>query len=171
MATFVLIHGAMTGGWEWQRVAAGLRAAGHPAYHPSLDGCAERKGGLRPEITLDSQSAEIADLLFYEDLSSVVLVGTSTGGMVVARVAELARERVARLVFIDAVVPLPGETLQVVNNAPPRERRDLAVGPSSEEANRRLFADLEPADRAWALARYTRHPGAPADDPVDLRTF
>ena len=119
MATFVLVHGSFQGGWIWQRVAAGLRAAGHLVYHPSLDGCAERKGALRPGITLDSQGTEIGNLLFYEDLSEVILVGTSSGGMVVCRAAEIEPERIRRLVFIDALVPMPGELVQEINSRLP----------------------------------------------------
>ncbi|MEK7216652.1 MAG: alpha/beta hydrolase, partial [Chloroflexota bacterium] len=96
MATFVLVHGTYQGGWIWKPVASRLRAAGHLVYHPSLDGCAERSYALRPEITLESQSAEIANLLFYEDLTQVILVGTSSGGMVVAKAAEGAPERIER---------------------------------------------------------------------------
>ncbi|MYE46702.1 MAG: alpha/beta hydrolase, partial [Chloroflexi bacterium] len=111
MTAFVLIHGAYQGGWIWAPVAAQLHAQGHVAHAPSLDGCGERATHIRPGITTESQAEEIAQLLFHEDLNDVVLVGTSSGGMVVARTAELARERVARLVFVDALVLKPGETI------------------------------------------------------------
>src|ERR1700722_7092519 len=78
MATIVLVHGAYQGGWIWARVAPILRAAGHTVFAPSLDGCAERKHALRPGITTESHAAEIAELLFFEDLHDVVLVGTSS---------------------------------------------------------------------------------------------
>ena len=80
-------------------------------YRPTLDGSAERKANLRPDLSLKEHGAEIANLLFYEDLSDVVLVGTSIGGMVACQAAELAPDRVRRLVFIDALVPLPGESV------------------------------------------------------------
>src|SRR5690348_6138825 len=101
MTTFVLIHGSYQGGWIWQPVASRLRAAGHRVYAPSLDGCAERKHSLRPGITTETYAAEIADLLYYEDLRAVVMVGTSSGGMVVCRAAEIRRDRVSHLVFVD----------------------------------------------------------------------
>src|SRR5207245_6271151 len=94
MTTFVLVHGSYQGGWIGQRVATRLRAAGHQVYAPSLDGCAERKGAVRPGVTTETQADEIAQLMFYEDLKDVALVGTSSGGMVVCRAAELMRERV-----------------------------------------------------------------------------
>src|SRR5438105_1715976 len=105
MSTYVLVHGSWTGGWVWKLVAERLRAAGHEVHHPTLDGCAERSDALRSGITLDTQGKEIGDYLFYQDLSDVVLVGTSSGGMVIARAAELARARIRRLVFIDALCP------------------------------------------------------------------
>src|SRR4051812_29017661 len=107
MATYVLIHGVWHGGWIWKPVAIGLEAAGHLVYHPSLDGCGERRGSARAGITLDSQSREVADLLFYEDLNDVILVGTSAGGPVICRTAELRPEPIKRLVFIDALAPMP----------------------------------------------------------------
>ena len=99
MTTFVLIHGAYQGGWIWQPTAARLRAAGHVVYAPSLDGCGERRHSLRPGITTAAHATEVADLLFYNDLRDVVLAGTSAGGMVVCRTAELARDRIGRLVL------------------------------------------------------------------------
>ena len=95
MTTFVLIHGSYQGGWIWQRVVTRLRAAGHTVYAPTMDGCAERRHQLRPGIDTSTYVAEIADLLFYEDLRDVVLVGTSSGGMVACGAAE----RMRRMVF------------------------------------------------------------------------
>jgi len=85
MSTFVLIHGAYQGGWIWKPTANALRAGGHRVLAPTLDGCAERSHQLRPGITTESHAAELAELLRYEDLSGVTLVGTSTGGMVAGR--------------------------------------------------------------------------------------
>lgn len=171
MATYLLIHGANQGGWIWQPMAARLRAAGHVAYHPSLDGCAERSHAVRPGITLDSQGAEIAGLLFYDDLTEVILVATSVGGMVAARAAELAPERIRRLVFVDAIVPTPGESVSVVLNRPPWDPQELAHGFAPDQAREQAFAELESGLREWAAARYTRQPRAPHEEPVDLRTF
>ena len=109
MATYVLVHGSNQGGWIWQPVANLLRAAGHQVYAPSLDGCGERKSQMRPGITAETQADEVAQLMFYEDLKDVVLVGTSYGGMVACRAAELMRERISRLVFVDALTLFDGE--------------------------------------------------------------
>lgn len=172
MATYVLIHGAYQGGWIWRPTAARLRAAGHVVYARSLDGCGERRHQLRPGITIDTQATEIAELLFYEDLNDVVLAGTSSGGMVLCRAAELARERIGRLAFVDALALFDGERIaQIVNRPTPRVTTALAVGPSRADAEHRSFADLTPELRELALARYTPHPIAAMEEPVSLRSF
>lgn len=172
MATYVLIHGAYQGGWIWQLVATRLRAAGHVVYAPSLDGCGERHHLVRPGITVTSQAQEIANLLFYEDLQDVVLVGTSSGGMVISRTAEMARDRIARLVFVDALALMDGEKVpDIVSRSTPYETTEIAKGPSRADAEQRLFADLDPDMRVWALARYTLHPYAALDAPMELDNF
>src|SRR5579883_3382784 len=119
MATVLLIHGAYQGGWIWTRVAERLRAGGHRVLAPSLEGCAERRHALRAHITTESHARELADLLFYEDLTNVTLVGTSVGGMVLCKTAELARARIGRLVFVDALALRDGERLaDVVTRRP-----------------------------------------------------
>src|SRR5262245_16012843 len=135
MATYVLLHGAYQGGWNWQPVATRLRAAEHTVYAPTLDGCGERTHLLRPSITVGTQAQEIAQLLFYEDLQDVVLVRTSAGGMVLCKTAELARKRLARLVFVDALALLPGEQVEsIVQRAAPNETTALAAAPTHAAA-------------------------------------
>ena len=171
MATYVLIHGSYQGGWIWQKVARQLRAAGHAVYSPTLDGCAERKGQVRPGITTETQADEVAQLLFYEDLNEVVLVGTSSGGMVACRVAELMRDRIARLIFVDALALLDGEKIRDIVTRSTAVASGLTAGPSREDAANLLFADLEPETRAWALDRYTQHPIGIYEEPVRLASF
>ena len=171
MATFVLVHGAYQGGWIWQHVATRMRAAGHRVYAPSLDGCGERKGTVRPGITTETQADEVAHLLFYEDLQDVVLVGTSSGGMVVCRVAELMRDRVGRLALVDALVLFGGEKIRDIVTRSTSVMGELTASPSRDDAANRMFADLDPASRAWALERYTPHPVAIYEQPVKLDSF
>jgi pimeloyl-ACP methyl ester carboxylesterase len=171
MMNFVLIHGSYQGGWIWQRVANRLRAAGHSVYAPSLDGCAERKHSLRPGITTETHAAEIADLLFYEDLRDVVMVGTSSGGMVLCRAAEGARDRIGRVVFVDALALLDGERIRDIVRRSTAVLSGLAAGPTREDAESRLFADLDPETRARALDRYTLHPIGIYESPVKLDNF
>jgi pimeloyl-ACP methyl ester carboxylesterase len=169
--TILLIHGAYQGGWIWTRVADRLRAAGHRVLAPSLDGCAERRGALRPRITTESHAEEVASLLFHEDLHEVVLVGTSTGGMVLCRTAELARERVGRIVLADALALRDGEALPDIVQRRNFVRTELATGPTPEDMAGRLFADLDPETRVWTIARCTLHPVACMEAPVRLERF
>jgi pimeloyl-ACP methyl ester carboxylesterase len=171
MTSFVLIHGSYQGGWIWQRAADRLRAAGHTVYAPTLDGCAERKHSLRPGITTETHAAEIAELLFYEDLHDVAMVGTSSGGMVLCRAAESVRDRISRLVFVDALALLDGERIRDIVRRSTAVPSGLAAGPTREDAESRLFADLDPATRAWALDRYTLHPIGIYENPVKLESF
>jgi pimeloyl-ACP methyl ester carboxylesterase len=171
MATYVLVHGAYQGGWIWKPVAERLRAAGHGVLAPTLDGCAERHPQIRPGITVATHAEEIARLFFYEDLRDVVLVGTSSGGMVICKAAEAVAERLARLAFVDALALLPGERIADIVKRPAPMMTDVATGPSKEDAESRMFADLDPATRAWALARYTLHPIAAMNDPMPATTF
>jgi len=172
MATFVLVHGAYQGGWIWQPVAMRLRAARHTVYAPTLDGCAERHHLVRAGITVETHAQEIAQLLFYEDLRDVVLAGTSAGGMVIVKAAEQARDRIARLVFVDALALLPGERVDAIVKRPaPNRVGDLTTGPTREDAANRMFKDLEPGLRAWALERITPHPIAALEAPMVATTF
>jgi pimeloyl-ACP methyl ester carboxylesterase len=172
MTTFVLVHGAYQGGWIWKPVVARLHASGHVAYAPTLDGCAERRHQVRAGITVTTHAQEIADFLFYQDLRDIVLAGTSSGGMVILKAAELARERIARLSFVDALALLPGERVGAITNRPtPRETDDLTTSYSRADAESRMFKDLDPSLRAWALDRITPHPIAALEGPMVSTTF
>ena len=171
MANIVLVHGAYQGGWIWQRVVQRLTKDGHRVFAPSLDGCAERRHALRPGINTETHGAEIADLLFFEDLRDVVLAGTSSGGMVVCAAAERARERIARLVFADALALFDGESIGDIVQRRNAVTTELTTGPSREDAAGRMFASLDAATKAWALERYTPHPVAAMHQPVKLPNF
>lgn len=171
MSTFVLIHGAYQGGWIWKPVASRLRSRGHLVYAPSLDGCAERAHQLRPGITNATHGQEIAGLLVFEDLQDVVLVGTSIGAMVMTAAAELARERIGRLVFADPVALMDKESLRDVLTRANAVYTDLATGVTPEYADRQLLRDLDGPTRAWAAARLGLHPKVAMEGPVKLKTF
>ncbi|WP_165982262.1 alpha/beta fold hydrolase [Dankookia rubra] len=171
MANILLIHGAYQGGWIWTRVAARLRAAGHLVLAPSLDGCAERAHAIRPRITTESQAEELASLLFHEDWRDAVVAGTSTGGMVMCKLAELAPERIGRLVFADALALQDGEKLPDIVARPTAVNTELTSGPSRADAEGRLFAELDAGTRAWTLERICQHPILPMTAPVVLPRF
>ena len=110
MATFVLVAGACCGGWSWTRVAPLLRAAGHAVWTPTLTGLGDRVHLATPDVNLDTHVTDVVNLLVYEDLRDVALVGYSYAGFVIAGVAERAPERLAQLVYGDADVPEDGQS-------------------------------------------------------------
>ena len=171
MANYVLLHGAYQGGWIWRNVAPHLRAAGHTVFAPTLDGCAERRHTLRAGIDTETQAAEVAEMLFFEDLKDIVLVGTSCGGMVGCRVAEIARDRISRIVLADALALFNGEAVSDHVKRPAAVSDALSTGPSKEDAAARMFISLKEPTKSWALQRYTPHPIAAMQQPVKLNSF
>ena len=110
MATIVIVHGAFGGGWQWREVASLLQARGHDVYTPSLTGFGERVHLATPETSLETHIQDIANLIRYEELNEVVLGCQSYGGMVVTGVADRMPERLAHLVYFNALVPEDGQT-------------------------------------------------------------
>jgi len=109
MATFVLVHGAFGGGWQWREVVTLLRGRGHNVYTPSLTGFGERVHLATPETGLETHIQDIVNVLQYENLEQVILSCQSYGGMVVTGVADRSPERLARLVYLNALVPEDGQ--------------------------------------------------------------
>jgi pimeloyl-ACP methyl ester carboxylesterase len=110
-ATYVLVHGGGHGGWCWERVSSPLRAKGHNVYTPTLTGLGERSHLLHPDIDLDTQITDVVNTLKWENLTNVILVGHSYGGMVITGVADRAPDRVGQLVYLDAAHPKNGAAL------------------------------------------------------------
>src|SRR4051812_36648957 len=112
--TYVLVHGGGHGGWCYQRLAPMLRDAGHDVYAPSLTGLADRAHLLTGDTDLDTHVTDVVNLLAYEDLNDVILVGHSYGGMVITGVADRAADRVGHVVYLDAANPEDGQSLEDV---------------------------------------------------------
>jgi pimeloyl-ACP methyl ester carboxylesterase len=123
MATLVLVHGTTAGGWVWKDVTRRLREAGHEVYTPTLTGLGERAHLLTRETGLLTHVTDIVNMLRYEDLYEVILVGHSYAGMVIAGVAEQVPERIRELVYFDAAVPENGESM--VDSMPAEIREDM----------------------------------------------
>ncbi len=120
MATFVLVPGFWLGGWAWSDVAAPLRAAGHTVHTPSLTGLGERVHLATPQTDLAMHVTDIVNLLAFEQLTDVILVGHSYAGSVIAGAADRAPERLARLVYVDTA-PLP-DGMATADFWPPEQR-------------------------------------------------
>ena len=109
--TFVLVHGGFHGGWCWREVARGLRARGHEVFTPTQTGLGERSHLLSKDITLDTFIEDINQVLRFEDLWDVVLVGHSFGGNSVSGVADRMPERIRLLVYLDAIMLEGGQSM------------------------------------------------------------
>ena len=171
MTTFVLIHGSYQGGWIWKPVATRLREEGHLVFAPTLDGCGERAAQCRAGITTETQAEEVAGFLWSEDLHDVVLVGASSGGMIVAKTAELARERIARLVFADALALMHGESIRDIVSGTASVETEHANGPTREDRLKRFLLDMDHGLAEWAADRSTLHPVGVSNQPVVLEKF
>jgi pimeloyl-ACP methyl ester carboxylesterase len=109
--TIVLVHGAWSGSWSWRDVRRLLSAKGYEVIAPTLSGLAERAHIKPDQVSLQSHIQDVAGLLHYEDLSRVLLVGHSYGGMVITGAADRMVERLAGLVYVDAFLPENGQSL------------------------------------------------------------
>ena len=109
--TIVFVHGAWGGGWQYTKVQPLLEEAGHVVYRPTMTGLGERVHLAGPEVGLSTHIEDIVKLFEFEDLHEVVLVGHSYGGMVIAGVADRIPDRIAKLVYFDAILPEDGESV------------------------------------------------------------
>jgi pimeloyl-ACP methyl ester carboxylesterase len=168
--SFVLVHGAWHGGWCWRRVADRLERKGHKVYAPSLTGLGDRSHliGTRPNVT--THIDDIANIIRFEDLQRVVLVGHSYGGIVISGVAEKALPRIASIVFLDAFVPQNGQTIMSLSRQGLRDnvsaalkRGDLGIPPASA-----AYFNVNEKDRAFVDGKCTPQPIGTYGDPVKL---
>lgn len=175
MATFVLVHGAWHGGWCWAKVAPMLEQAGHRVYTPTLTGLGERAHLLTKEVNLATHISDVIGLLEYEDLMDVVLVGHSYAGIVIRGAAERAFRRIKKLVYLDAVLPLSGESVLGTDSLDQPHRvaaRLYGDGwripkPRPEGANG-VLGVTDKEDLEWMVERLTDHPLATFEQPLKL---
>ncbi|MEC9367902.1 MAG: alpha/beta fold hydrolase [Pseudomonadota bacterium] len=160
MATFVVSHGAWAAGWAWKKMHPLMAAKGHRLYTPSHTGLGERSHLTGPNVDLELHITDIMNVIEYEDLRDVILIGHSYGGMVATGVADRMQDRVGTLVYVDAYAPRDGES---IFDLVPERRKSMG------EAARRdgdgwkmpptpLAADTAPQDAPWANARRIAQP-------------
>ena len=171
MADFVLVHGAWGGAWLWKRVLPGLWKAGHRAFAVGLTGVGERQHLLSPQITLDTHIADVLGVIEAEELRGAVLVGHSYSGVVITGVADRLADTktLAHLVYLDAVVPHPGESWSS-GHAPDTQaarRRAIVETGAIPPADPALFG-LSGDDHAWVARRQSPQPGGVYDAPLSF---
>lgn len=123
--TFVLVHGATAGGWEWKKTGRFLSDDGHEVYRATLTGLGERMHLNSPDIDLQTHIDDVVNLILFEDLHDIVLTGHSYGGMVITGVMDRVPERIRHVVFLDAAVPDDGMSIWDLfgNSGPPDPKR------------------------------------------------
>ena len=184
MTTYVLVHGAWHGGWCWKKVSPMLRATGAEVYAPTLTGMGERahmNNLLDPsDITLDVHIQDVVQMMIYEGLEDVVLVGHAYAGMVITGVAEVCPERISHMVYVNGVTPSHGESMvdQLIPVRGPeftawvQDLIDNGGGflpaPASAEEIRLRWGINDPADQAWMLANVCPQPAASMASPVHM---
>lgn len=124
----VLVHGAAGGGWQFKQVGGIMEAKGWKIHRPSLSGLGEHHHNATADIGLGTHITDIVNFILFEDLHDVVLLGHSYAGFVIAGVAERIPERIRRLVYLDAFVPLDGESLLTTQRPDKQDMRNLKDG-------------------------------------------
>ena len=109
--TIVIVHGAWGGAWAFRKVEAELRDKGYNVYRPQLTGLGDRVHLARPDIGLSLHIEDVVNMILFEDLHDIILVGHSYGGMVITGVADRVPDRIKRLIYVDAFVPNDGESV------------------------------------------------------------
>jgi pimeloyl-ACP methyl ester carboxylesterase len=151
MATYVLVSGAWLGGWAWKEVAARLRARGHTAYPATLTGLGERAHLATPDVDLDTHITDVTNLMTYEDLREVVLVGHSYSGIVVEGAADRAADRVGMVVYVDTA-PMGDGVAHLDWYPPPLRDVTRSVVETAGDGWRLPFPGLEQLGRQASLA-------------------
>lgn len=174
MATFVLVHGAWTGGWFWRRVADALRDAGHRVIRPTLTGLGERVHLASPQVDLNLHIEDVANALRYEDIHRVVLAGHGYGGMVITGAAGREPARIHHLVYVDAFTPENGQSSLAIAGAETAARLRAAAAEKGDGWRVPLPFRLEEfgisaeVDMRWLTHRLTPMPLAPLEQPLKL---
>ncbi len=171
MANFVLVHGAWHGGWCWQRVTAALQQQGHRVHAVTLTGLGERAHLLSPAITLDTHIDDVISAIEVEELHEVVLAVHSYAGMIGTAVADRIGKHLKHLVYVDAVLPKPGESWSSTQSAATQQQRLSAAQASTRFSfpppDPEVFG-LKDADHAWVKRRQTPHPGNTYQAPLSF---
>ena len=111
---YVFVPGAWDGGWDYYKVDSILTSQGHIVYRPTLTGLGDRIHLANKDINLATHITDIVNLLKFENLHNIILIGHSYGGIVISGVAEQVPERIKQLIYLDAFVPKNGESIQTI---------------------------------------------------------
>jgi pimeloyl-ACP methyl ester carboxylesterase len=166
--TFVLVHGAWHGGWCWRRVTDLLELQGHKVFTPTLTGLGERSHLINPTVNASTHVDDVVNVINWENLDDVVLVGHSYGGLAITGVADRIADKISRIVYLDAFMLEDGEsvvekasanTKSIIDKAIEGRQLSLKSPPSS------VFGVGE-QDRPWVESKLTPQPTASFSEKV-----
>lgn len=110
MANLIFIAGSGHGGWWFDPIVEKLRQLGHRVFAPSLTGLDHEVDHTGP-VNLDTHIDDVLSLIDENGLEDVAIIAHSYGGMVSTGVADRTSARVTHLIYLDAILPQPGERL------------------------------------------------------------
>jgi pimeloyl-ACP methyl ester carboxylesterase len=173
MATpsFVLVHGGAHGGWCYRRLAPALRARGYEVFTPTLTGYGERGHLESADLTMDDHALDVANVITYEDLTDVVLVGHSLGGVTIPVAAERVPDRIRRVVWYAGPVLADGESIMTHYLATSDAVRHATETMAPEDFAEAFMQDGTPDDKAWVASRLGPTSMASVTHAGDLTRF
>ena len=169
MTQFILVHGACHGAWCWSQVTPALEARGHSVLALDMPG----RGGGVAGLTLADQ----AQTIFSSYEGEAVLVGHSAGGFSISAAAELAPDRVSRLIYVAALLPRDGDILGRVMQGLKGERSHLPLIVADDRlsysfdatnAGHVLYNDAPQDVINWALPQIVHEPSGPHREAISL---
>lgn len=166
MANFLLVHGGFHGSWCWKEVTTYLRNLGHEVFTPTLTGLGERAHLINPTITLETHVQDITEVIKCEELENIILVGHSYAGMVIRSVADLLPNKIAKLVYLDAIVPRQGQSMskllgplgEQINILVASEGYGWLLSPKAFLADPYFFGVFDELKHNWLASKLTPHP-------------
>lgn len=109
MANIILVAGTHHGGWYWDHIASELKKLDHNVFAPTLSGLDDQNPYIAV-INLDTHIEDVLKVIEEKKLDSVLLVGSSYGGMVITGVADRTSAKIESLIYLDAALPLSGQS-------------------------------------------------------------
>ena len=177
--TFVLAHGTWHGGWVWKYVREYLEDLGHRVFTPTLTGCGERVHLSSPETGLDTHIQDIVNVIEFEDLTDVILVGHSFTGVAITGVADRLQGRIKHICFFDALVPfgdrMSGTPLNADGSIPEKFTKRAASFVDGYKMDMKAGYPLKmllPEDHPraeWVWSKITTHPAKTWTDALVLK--
>ena len=171
MTNFVLVPGAWLGAWAWRTTVPHLEKKGHAAYPVTLTGMGEKVHLLSKDVGMETGIQDVLNIIDYNDLNDVVLVGHSFAGKVAAAVADRAHDKVRMVIYLDAFRPEKTRTPQGGFD-PSREFGPLPSGsmavPLTESIIKNIGKDVEGKNETWMMSKATPWPMKYASDPITL---